>query len=91
MAQLGLDPAQMKALANTMVKEAGSIEASSSTVDGKLRSTWWQGNDQKQFVGQWDGQHRKALKSAADLLRQAAKHITKEAEQQIQASDAGRH
>ena len=88
MARLGLDPDQMTALANAMTKEAGNIESAASRMDGKLRSTWWEGPDHKRFVGDWDGTHRKALKEATKLLTDAAKRIKSEVSQQQQASGA---
>ena len=86
MARLGLDPDQMKALANTMQKEAGSIEQSAGQLDSKLRSAYWEGPDQKKFLGEWEGTHKKALKAAVDLLKSASKRINTEVAQQQQAS-----
>ncbi|MGI9577922.1 MAG: WXG100 family type VII secretion target [Microthrixaceae bacterium] len=86
MARLGLDPEQMTALANTMKKEAGNIDAAAGRLDGKLRSTYWEGPDQKRFQGEWDGKHKKALKDAVKLLNEAASRINKEVSEQRQAS-----
>lgn len=89
MAQLGLDPEQMAALSKTMKTEAEKIEASAKTVDGKLRGVWWKGKDSEDFKGRWEGQHRKAIQDAARLLREASEHITRQVNEQRQASGGG--
>ena len=88
MAQLGLDPDQMTRLAKTMKAEAEKIESAAKSVGGQLRSVWWRGKDADDFKGRWDGQHSKAIHEAAQLLRDASDHITRQVKDQRQASGA---
>ncbi len=88
MAMLGLDPEKMTSLAGRMKKEAGEIETAASRLDSSLRAVEWKGPDQKKFIGEWEGTHRKSLKDAVKLLQQASERISKEVQEQRSASGA---
>jgi len=89
MAQLGLDPEQMDALATKMTNEASTISDIVTQITSQVNSTWWQGPDAERFKGEWEGTHSSALRNAADALDQVAQLVRSEAQQQRQVSGAG--
>lgn len=88
MAQLGLDPDQMDALASKMTTEAGTIKQIATAITGQLNSTWWQGPDAERFKGEWQGTHAAALNRAAEALDAVSQLVKQEASQQRQVSGA---
>jgi len=88
MAQLGLDPEQMDALASKMTTESGTIKQIVSSITGQVNSTWWQGPDAERFKGDWQSTHAAALTRAAEALETVAGTVKSEASQQRQASGA---
>jgi len=89
MAQLGLDPEQMEALASKMTNEATTISDIATTITSQVNSTWWQGPDAERFKGEWEGTHSTALRNAAEALEQVSQVVRSEAQQQRQVSGAG--
>ncbi len=86
MAQLGLDPEQMKTLSNLMKSKASEIDTIVSTIGGKVTGTWWKGKDADKFRSDWSSTHSKSLKNAASALKEVSQLVDRNRQQQETAS-----
>ena len=82
---LGMDTAQATNTARTFRTEATAIQTAVQRVDSALRGTTWVGNDQKKFIGEWEGSKGKLLQAKA-LLDATASALDKQRMQQEQTS-----
>lgn len=69
---IGLDPAEVNALATQFDNEAGIIDTAISTITSKLAGTTWQGQDRTNFESEWNSTTTSQLRQAAEALRTAA-------------------
>ena len=88
MAQLGLDPEQMRVLQKSLQREDGTIRALAKQLDGQLKSAWWKGQDSDRFRSEWDGAHRAQLEKVSAALEAASKTVAANIAQQNQASQS---
>ena len=86
MAQLGMDPEAVRALAQKLEQDAGTIEQIRSALGGQLQNVVWTGNDSEQFRGEWDNTHAPALTRVIEALRQAGAKAKNNAAAQEQTS-----
>ncbi|MGO4248542.1 hypothetical protein AB4Y87_15120 [Paenarthrobacter sp. RAF54_2] len=83
----GADIAQLRSLAGVMGKAADAINLQSAQLSNAINSaTAWQGRDATVFKSDWNSQHRQSLVKAANMLRDNASQLKKNANQQEFAS-----
>ncbi|MFJ4209497.1 hypothetical protein ACIPY2_13680 [Paenarthrobacter sp. NPDC089675] len=84
----GADIAQLRSLAGVMGKAADAINMQSAQLSNAINSaTAWQGRDATMFKNDWNSQHRQSLVQAANMLRDNASLLKKNANQQEFASN----
>ncbi len=86
MAFVGMEIEAVRTLARQLTDKANEIEQIASTLTSQLSNTHWEGNDARQFRGEWESQHVRALKTVSSALQQAASAATKNANEQEAAS-----
>ena len=86
MAQLGLDPEAVRALARKLEQDAGTIEQIRSALGGQLQNVVWTGRDSEQFREQWSNTHAPALTRVIEALREAGAKANSNAAAQEQTS-----
>lgn len=83
----GADIAQLRSLAGVMGKAADAITMQSAQLTNAINSAnAWQGRDATMFKNDWNSQHRQSLVKAANMLRDNAGLLKKNANQQEFAS-----
>ncbi len=85
----GMDPQQVRNLAQQMSNRASEIRTMMSQLTSALQGAGWVGPDREKFVGDWESQHCTALNRVADGLDDAAQRATMNAQQQESTSNAG--
>ncbi len=85
----GADVAQLRVLGERFDRSADEIErAGRALAHGITTTTQWQGPDASTFRGDWSGSHHPQLGAAVAALREAARQVRLNADQQQQASSA---
>ncbi|WP_309105998.1 hypothetical protein [Arthrobacter sp.] len=83
----GADINQLRSLAGTMGKAADAINVQSVQLTNMINSnTSWTGEDAAHFKSDWNSAHRQSLIRAATMLRDSAKELKEQANQQEFAS-----
>jgi hypothetical protein len=83
----GADISQLRSLAGTMGKAADAINIQSIQLTNMINSnTSWTGEDAAHFKSEWNSGHRQSLIRAATMLRDSAKELKEQANQQEFAS-----
>lgn len=86
----GADVAQLRSAAAQFNKGASALESSSKALHSLIGSgTQWRGPDADRFRSQWSGQSTRTITAAVDALRQAAKTLQRNADEQERASAGG--
>jgi len=83
---LGQVPEEVEALAADFDAKAGDVETLISTVNARLGSTTWVGNDRDAFEATWAGEMTNNLTQLANSLREAGLVANNNAQQQRTAS-----
>jgi uncharacterized protein YukE len=78
LALLGLNVAQMRALAATCQREANQIRATVHSLQRTVDATWWEGPDADAFREQWVADHRRAALDAANDLDALASYLSRQ-------------
>lgn len=61
MSMYGANPEQLANLGNTLTRQIDEINRLTSTVDGVLNGTTWQGPARQRFEQDWGGSFKQAL------------------------------
>lgn len=88
MPMIGMDPADVRALAQQMNTASQDITRIVQQLTSRLGSTTWVGNDRSRFESDWQSQHVANLNRAAQALNDAGTLANQNADQQEQASNA---
>lgn len=89
MAVLGADVADLEDLAETLLASATTLQGTADEVTSSLRVAWWEGAFADGYRQSWNSADRAALVEAADVLRELATDLTRQADQQRGASEVG--
>jgi hypothetical protein len=84
--RLGMDIAQIQALASRMRAQAGRLRAMANEVTGALEAAPWRGPDRERLLDEWRNSRRSALLGMADGLEAAADAAVRSARAQAAAS-----
>jgi uncharacterized protein YukE len=85
----GADVAQLRGTASQLDQAAEQLSRISSTLAGSLASTPWQGADATSFRAQWDTDHARRIADGSARLREAARALRANADDQERTSAAG--
>lgn len=85
----GADVGALRAAAVEMNVAADQLDAGATAIDAALRAIMWLGNVASRFLGLFDGQHRPAMRSAAQFIRDGARTLSAQAAEQEAASSGG--
>jgi WXG100 family type VII secretion target len=61
MSMYGANPEQLATLGRTLSRQIDTIQQLTSTVDGVLNGTTWQGPARERFQQEWNGSFKQAL------------------------------
>lgn len=84
----GADVEQLRALAKSMSQQSEKMTAMSSQLGQLLSGAAWSGRDAATFRGAWDAEHGPALRQVAAELRNQARQLILNADQQDKASSS---
>lgn len=87
MTRIGADPEDLKALSRRLDALGRQLDLSGSSIDTTLYRTSWNGLDADRFRATWTRQHRSSIARAAATCGAAAEFLTRQADEQILASD----
>ena len=82
----GADVAQLRTLAEQFDRLAGQLDADRMSVGNAIQVSAWVGPVAVRFRHQWESQHSRQVSDAAARLRDAAKTLRKNADEQERAS-----
>lgn len=83
---LGMNPEEVRGLAQQMDSAVSEIEGLSQQLTASLQGTTWQGNDRQKFESDWNGNCVSQLRNICDIITQAAQDARRNADEQVQAS-----
>lgn len=83
---LGMNPEEVRALAQQMTGAASDIEALAQRITSSLQGTTWQGNDRTQFESEWTGSCTSQIRNVCSALTDTADKARRNADEQISAS-----
>lgn len=83
---LGADVVALERLAARMRGGTQDVREVLSTIDDRLASAWWEGDDARTFRETWQSSHRARLARAADRLERASGEVRTEARAQRRTS-----
>ena len=86
MTQLGADPEDLRGLARSLRSAAGQLDTLSLGLARRARTAGWRGPDADSFERQWHARHRPALAGASAALADLARHVDRQATEQVGAS-----
>ena len=82
---VGMVPENVKAVAKQVEQEATKMQSDITTIGNKITGAQWKGPDREKFVADW-GQHKAQVNKVCEMLRQTAKTMNLNAQQQEQTS-----
>lgn len=85
----GMNPEQVRQLANQLNQKATTIDSILSEVNGVLQNTAWVGPDAESFKSRWQAEGVRQLTAAKQILTDAAGAATRNASEQDSTSSAG--
>lgn len=83
---LGMNPEEVRALAQQMTTAASEIEGLAQRITSSLQGTTWTGNDRTQFESEWTGSCTTQIRNVCTALTDASDKARRNAEEQVQAS-----
>jgi WXG100 family type VII secretion target len=88
MSMLGMDVEIVRGVSQQLTGQADEIESVIAAVDGLIAEAGnnWTGDDATAFIDSWNSQHKPALTSAADAIRQLSQTAASQADEQEQTS-----
>ena len=85
---VGNDPDELRALADAMRAAGAHLTLTWRTVDGRLATAPWFGEDAERFRREWQHHRRPTLADVATMLDEASATLIRNAEEQTRASAA---
>lgn len=82
---LGMDPEQVRTVSRQVEQEANKLQSDIAAIGSKITGAQWKGPDREKFVADW-GQQKAQVTKVCEMLRQTAKTMTSNAQQQDQTS-----
>ena len=91
MALIGMDPAEVRRVAEGLSRQAGLLDDCLNTVDGILRHALsvWPGPDSERFHSDWHSTLRSAIVGAAQGTRERATWLVQQVADQLEVSGSG--
>lgn len=86
LALLGLNVAQMRALASTCQRESNQIRHTVQSLQRTVDATWWKGPDADQFRERWGAEYRRTALDAATDLEALATYLVRQINNQEMTS-----
>ncbi len=83
--KLGMNVEQVRQLARYLEQQAQKLEREIKAITSKVKGVDWQGPDREKFLADWD-QHTTQLANTCNMLRDAARTMRIQADEQEQAS-----
>ncbi|MEO6987739.1 MAG: WXG100 family type VII secretion target [Aquihabitans sp.] len=84
--KLGMNPEEVKQLAEQMDRTAEQIDECMRNVTTKLQGTTWEGTDRQQFESTWQSDSVRHLTQIKQLLSESAMKARRNAQDQEQTS-----
>ncbi len=84
----GANTQDLRDLATVLTREAERLVAVEQRLSTTVSRSRWEGADANRLRQQWEADHRLRIRSASELLRNAAELIRRNADEQDRASDA---
>lgn len=84
--KLGADVDQLDQLAMNLDRAAARLEGNASVIEGQVRELWWSGSVADRFAASWASVDRRHLSTIAGSMREVAKRVRLDAQQQRLAS-----
>ncbi len=85
---IGMNPAEVRDLSKLLDRKAGELESARDQLDRLVHSPGWFGSDATTLQSAWDSRDRPAIQAASDSLREAARKLLGDADEQETASSA---
>ena len=82
---VGMNTEQVKQVSKQVDQEAQKLQTDITSIGTKICGADWKGPDREKFVADWNHQKSLVVK-VCDMLRQTAKTMTKNAQEQDQTS-----
>ena len=82
---VGMDTEQVKSISKQVDQEASKLQSDIAAIGSKVTGAQWKGPDREKFVADW-GQQKAQVTRVCEMLRQTAKTMTLNAQQQDQTS-----
>ncbi|MDR1214574.1 MAG: hypothetical protein LBK54_10925 [Propionibacteriaceae bacterium] len=91
MSLVGMNPEVVKSVSREITREAQDLAASQRRIDGYVQqlARVWGGPDCQRFRRTWESQQRAQVRAATTTLTELGATLAREAEEQIQTSQAG--
>ena len=86
---IGADPQELKDLARTMDAGAKTLDVAKMRLKSSFQNIKWNGDDAQRAKSNFAGTHVPQLSRVADMLRETAAELRKDAQEQVTASAAG--
>jgi hypothetical protein len=87
MQRLGADVDALDMLCRKFHEEAGKIGQTIAVINGQVHSTWWEGNDARNFRNSWDGEFRARLTQIQQALETTGQRVMQQANAQRACSN----
>jgi uncharacterized protein YukE len=81
MSMYGADPDQLNQLGTTLTRQIDTLHQLSSSVDGVLNGTVWQGPARERFVEEWNGSFKQALTRLHEAFEMAGRDCVARADE----------
>ncbi|HEY5882281.1 MAG TPA: WXG100 family type VII secretion target [Nakamurella sp.] len=85
---IGMDPAEVRALAQQLLQASTDIAGMVTGLSQRVQDAPWAGQDRENFVNAWQQHHVAALNGVAQALGEAGNIANQNAQQQEDASNA---
>ena len=81
----GMDTEGVRQVSKQVEQEASKLQSDIAAIGAKITGANWKGPDRERFVADW-GHQRAQVTKVCDMLRQTARTMAQNAEQQTQTS-----
>lgn len=81
MTMYGADPDQLNNLGTTLSRQIDALTQLTSSVDGVLNGTVWQGPARERFVEEWNGSFKQALTRLHEAFEMAGRDCVARADE----------
>lgn len=78
---VGMDTEQVKSVSKQVEQEASKLQSDIAAIGNKIAAAQWKGPDREKFVADW-GAQKAQVNKVCEMLRQTAKTMTVNAQQQ---------